>query len=34
LWVLTVANIYFGLFTELNVGLAEQAASQLLEGLP
>jgi multicomponent Na+:H+ antiporter subunit D len=34
LWVLAAANIYFGLFTELNVGLAEQAASQLLEGLP
>ena len=34
LWVLAAANIYFGLFTELNVGLAQQAASQLLEGRP
>jgi multicomponent Na+:H+ antiporter subunit D len=34
LWVLAAANIYFGLFTELNVDLAQQAASQLLEGRP
>ncbi|MDX1335650.1 MAG: proton-conducting transporter membrane subunit, partial [Gammaproteobacteria bacterium] len=34
LWVLAVANLYFGLFTELNVGVAQQAASLLLEGQP
>ncbi len=34
LWVLATANLYFGLFTDLNVGIAQQASSQLLEGRP
>ncbi len=34
LWVLAGANLYFGLDTELNAGLAQQAAVLLMEGRP
>ncbi len=34
MWALAGANLYFGLDTELNAGLARQAASLLLEGSP
>ncbi len=34
LWVLAAANLYFGLHTDLNVDLAQQAARLLLEGRP
>ena len=32
LWVLTVANVYFGLDTRVSVGIAEQAAQSLMGG--
>ncbi len=32
LWLLAAANLYFGLETELNAGLAQQAAAMLMEG--
>ncbi len=32
LWVLTVANVYFGLDTRVSVGIAEQAAQGLMGG--
>jgi len=32
IWVLVIANIYFGIHTDLSVGLAQQAASLLLGG--
>jgi multicomponent Na+:H+ antiporter subunit D len=34
LWLLAGANLYFGLDTELNAGLAQQAAALLMEGRP
>ncbi|MEH6627646.1 MAG: monovalent cation/H+ antiporter subunit D family protein [Motiliproteus sp.] len=34
LWVLVLANIYFGIDTQLTVGVAEQAAQSLLGGRP
>ncbi len=32
IWLLAAANIYFGIDTELTVGLAERAANALLLG--
>ena len=32
LWVLTVANVYFGLDTRVSVGIAEHAAQSLMGG--
>ncbi len=34
LWVLVVANVYFGLDTRVSVGIAEQAAQSLMGGGP
>lgn len=34
IWILVVANIYFGLNTELTAGLANQATASLMEALP
>ena len=31
-WVLAAANLYFGLHTEISVGVAQQATAQLLGG--
>jgi multicomponent Na+:H+ antiporter subunit D len=32
LWVLVIANVYFGVNTEVSVGLARQAAAVLTGG--
>ncbi len=34
IWILVIANVYFGLNTELTVGLATQATTDLFEALP
>ena len=31
IWVLVAANLYFGMHTELSVGMAQEAAAVLLE---
>jgi multicomponent Na+:H+ antiporter subunit D len=33
-WALTLANLYFGIDTDLSVGVARQAAQSLLGGTP
>ena len=34
IWILVIANIYFGLHTDLSAGLAQQAVANMLEALP